>query len=94
MNIAVIVDIDSDREGGQVIVQQVDRTSKGKLTPTSTAGTIEQMAALCEGICTLIHCADQADEKSSAESLRSCIKHITEGFADASYKGIIEKQGD
>jgi hypothetical protein len=31
--------------------------------------------------------ADQTGLKPSAESLRACIKHLTDGFADASYVG-------
>lgn len=48
---------------------------------------IDDMATLCEGICTLIHVAEKYNIKPSADSLRDCIKHITDGFADASYKG-------
>ena len=92
MNIAVIVDIDTDRKSGhQIKIQQVSRTINDELVPTDDSNTIELMAALCEGICTLIHCADHEGVKPSYQSVRDCIKHITDGFADASYKGQIIK---
>lgn len=52
---------------------------------------IADMAHLCEGICTLIHSADQAGIKNSAASLRDCIKHLEDGFADSSYNTTITK---
>ncbi len=57
---------------------------------------IKDMAHLCEAVCALIHSADQADIKDSASSLRDCIKHLEDGFADSSYKTTINpiKDGD
>ena len=90
MNIAIIVDIDTNRENGkQIQIQQVSRTINDEIIPTENCDIIQQMAALCEGICTLIHCADQSKIKPSYKSVQDCIKHITDGFADASYKGTI-----
>lgn len=91
MNIALIIDIDSERENGhQIQIQEVTRTVKDEIIPTENYNIISQMACLCEGICTLIHCADQTGIKPSYKSVEDCIKHITSGFADASYKGIIK----
>jgi hypothetical protein len=46
------------------------------------------MATLCEGVCTLIHLADQRGFKKSANSLRDCIKHLENGFADADFESL------
>lgn len=53
---------------------------------SSTTDSIDDMATLCEALCTLIHAADKRGQKNSAASLRSCIHHLEHGFADASYK--------
>ena len=50
---------------------------------------IVDMAHLCEGVCTLIHSADQAGIKDSASLLRDCIKHLENGFSDPSYNTTI-----
>ena len=90
MNIALIIDIDSSREAGhQIKIQQVSRTINDEIISTEDYDVIEQMAILCEGICTLIHCADQAKIKPSFKSVEDCIKHITDGFLDPTYKGEI-----
>ena len=98
MNNAIIVDINTDREkGGRIIIQQVIRKKGGEITPVDESDIIQQMAMLCEGLCMLIHCADQEGIKPSFKSVEDCIKHITDGFADASYVASIipapEEQG-
>lgn len=93
MNIALLIDIDSERENGhQIRIQQVNRTINDEIIPTDNYDIIEQMAVLCEGICTLIHCADQLNIKPSYNSIEDCIKHITDGFLDPTYKGNIINQ--
>lgn len=44
------------------------------------------IATLCEGLVTLIHIAESQGVRTSAESLRLCIEHLTAGFADADFK--------
>lgn len=53
---------------------------------------IDDMATLCEGICTLIHLADQNGIIPSDMSLKSCINHLEQGFADADFKAKIIKK--
>ena len=86
MNSAIVVDINTDREKDhQVIIQQVIRKNGDEIIPIDEYDIIHQMAMLCEGLCMLIHCADQEGIKPSYKSVKDCIKHITDGFADASY---------
>jgi len=91
MNIALIIDIDTERESESIItIQQVKRIGD-KVKPTDpNADIITEMAALCEAVCTLIHVADQNNIKESSKSLRDCINHLQNGFADAGYIGIIK----
>jgi hypothetical protein len=93
MKAAVVVDIDETRDKQhQVIIQQVTITQNDKIIPTENINIIEQMAILCEGICMLIHCADQEKIKPSYKSIEDCIKHLTSGFVDASYKASIKNK--
>lgn len=91
MNIVLIIDIDSSRENGhQIQIQQITRTISNEIIPTEEYDIVSQMAVLCEGICTLIHCVDQVKIKPSYKSVEDCINHITKGFADPTYKGVIK----
>lgn len=93
MNAAIIIDINTIRgKDHQVIIQQVKRTTNGEIISDEEVDIIKQMAMLCEGICMLIHCADQEKIKPSYESVKDCIKHITDGFADASYIASIKQK--
>lgn len=87
MNIALVVDINTNRDKPEkIIIQSVTRNGNS-LEPVEENDIITKMAALCEGICTLIHCAESEGIKPSHQSIKDCIKHITDGFIDASYVG-------
>lgn len=78
----IYVDIDSDRkEPGPIIIgkDNIQRPERADMV-------IVDMACLCEALCTLIHLAEDQGIKPSAASLRDCIKHLQDGFADASYE--------
>lgn len=82
----LIVDIDSSRKESVKIGKPEE--AKEPESPEEFAEiVINDMASLCEAICTLIHLAESQGIKSSANSLRDCIKHLEAGFSDASYKG-------
>jgi hypothetical protein len=78
MKIRLCVDLDTNRKE-TVLIGVPDRDD-------DVPGPAEAMACLCEGLCTLIHAADQGGIKDSAASLRDCIRHLENGFADAEYK--------
>lgn len=44
------------------------------------------LAVFCEAICTMIHIVERCGVRSSAESLRICIEHLTQGTMTADYK--------
>jgi len=91
MNIALIVDISSSRTDGSVVVTEVNRKGDN-LSPIEINSEITtQMTALCEGLVTLIHVADQNDIRNSAASLRDCITHLESGFLDPKYVGVIQE---
>ncbi len=73
----LIIDLDTER-------QETVKISVGEESDKGTV--VHDMACLCEGLCTLIHAADQIGVKDSAASLRDCINHLEQGFVDASYK--------
>lgn len=77
----LLVDIDSERDETVIISHPDNLTIQGTDNPI-----VDDMACLCEAIVTLIHVAEQQGAKSSPSSLRDCIKHLQDGFADASYK--------
>jgi len=81
-----------------IMIDTGQEPAKIEIESTSHAGTkegvITDMALLCEAVCVLIHSADQADIKDSASSLRDCIKHLEDGFADSSYNTTITKIDD
>lgn len=82
MKNTLIVDINSDRkEPGPVIIGKFNDLNEEE----NAAMVILDMASLCEAVCTMIHLAEDQGIKPSADSLRDCIKHLTAGFADASY---------
>jgi len=84
----LIVDIDSDRKDAV----RIGKPPEFKIpdnTEEQAKAVINDMATLCEGICTLIHLAEQNGIKQGADSLRDCIKHLESGFADASYESYI-----
>lgn len=82
----VEVDIDSSREV-TVQIKKPEVFDSNKSNEEMSEIIVLDMATLCEGICTLIHVADQQGLKPSAASLRDCIKHLQDGFADANYIG-------
>jgi len=86
MNTAIIVDVNTEREKeGKVIIQEVIRTQNDKLVPTEDLNQIGLMSALCEGVCVLIHSANEIGLKEDYKSIEDCVNHIQIGFADASY---------
>lgn len=85
----LIIDIDTDRKETVHIGKPANdpKFKKDKISHQEFAETVlTDMASLCEALCTLIHTAENAGIKKSPDSLRDCIKHLTDGFADASYK--------
>lgn len=87
------VDIDTSRKDSPVQIQKPEGFNHEEMTEQEwRESIIEDMATLCEGLCTLIHVAEQQGLKSSPDSLRDCIKHLQDGFADSSYRGITHKQ--
>lgn len=67
---------------------QIGKDPSAKFEYGGLHPVLADMSTLCEGLCTLIHVADQNNIKPSAQSLRDCIRHLEKGFADATYKGI------
>lgn len=87
MKNALIIDIDSDRsEPGPIIIGKPDGFARPTSKKEHADMVIDDMAALCEAICTLIHLAEDQGIKPSANSLRDCIAHLKAGFGDASYE--------
>lgn len=87
---AIVIDIDSTRDKeARITIQSVNRSGeKGEVEYENTdSDTLTKMGMLCEGLCTLIHCAENEGIKSTADSLRDCIKHLESGSFDASYVG-------
>lgn len=78
------------KDNDQVIIQQVE-INGNELEVIEGDNIIIQMAALCEGICMLIHCAEQTGINPSHDSLKRCIDYLEKGFADASYKAWSKK---
>jgi len=76
----IAVDIDTERKE-EIIVST---------PPDQDSNPIDDMAALCEGICTLIHIAHSQGIKKDYISLKDCINHLEKGFADASYKTYVK----
>lgn len=87
MNDVLVVDIDTNRKN-TVIVSHGKRKDNTVTQVNKDYCIIGDMAMLCEAICLLIHAAEKQKIKSSPDSLRDCIKHLENGFADASYKVI------
>lgn len=79
----LLIDLDTERKGGSVLVLYPDTGEK--LDP------VLDMATLCEAVCTIIHAAHDAGIKKDFESVRDCIEHIKKGFIDESYIAYIEK---
>jgi len=78
------VDLDTDREETIRICKAPEFMPS---TPEEEAEeVIGDMATLCEGLCTLIHLADQNGIKKGVASLKSCIKHLEAGHGDIFYK--------
>ena len=95
MNTAIVIDIDSEREEGcRVVIQEVNRTKNDQLIPTEDLDQVDMMGVLCEGVCTLIHTANEVGLKKDYESIKDCINHIESGFVDASYFTKVEKTCD
>lgn len=92
MKVQMMLDIDTDRKESPVQIHKPPNR-----LPMSEAETnnmiLEDMGALCEAVCTLIHVAEERGAKKSADSLRDCIDHLQKGFADASYKTEMRNPG-
>lgn len=81
----LFVNIDTDRSP----VIQIGKPSHIQAPDTEEAANqmvLDDMATLCEALCTLIHVAHDSGYKDGSESLRDCIKHLEEGFVDSSYE--------
>ena len=97
MNLAILVDFvpdEKDKSLTHIHIHKVDRIDPETddiILSDENDDPISLMACLCEAICTLIHVADNEKIKPSYESVKDCIQHITNGFADASYKGFMIK---
>lgn len=78
----LMVDIDTERKN-QVIINNFQEHENQKIIPNP----VLDMSIFCEAVCTLIHLCEQEGIKSSADSLRDCIKHLKDGFSEAGYKG-------
>ena len=83
-NKVLVVDIDLDRKE-QIHIAHAKRAGDNVNTTDEGYCIISDMATLCEALCTLIHAAEDQGIKKSPASLRDCIKHLENGFADASY---------
>jgi hypothetical protein len=88
----VEVNIDTDREDSPISIGKPEPYNENMTKEEFTESIVGDMATLCEGLCTLIHVAEQQGLKPSAESLRDCIKHLEDGFSDASYKGMMANE--
>lgn len=87
MKNSLFIDIDSDRtEPGPIIIGKPAEFSMPKNAQEHAQMVMDDMISLCEALCTMIHLAEDQGIKPSADSLRDCIKHLTAGFADASYE--------
>lgn len=84
INDVLIIDVDTNREN-TIIVQHGKRKDDDVTQVSGDYCIINDMAILCEAICLLIHSAEKQKIKPSPDSLRDCIKHLENGFADASY---------
>lgn len=74
-----MVEFESEGEHGTVKVGPV---SNEKIEPNP----VLDMGILCEAVCTLIRICHKAGIKDESSALRDCLKHITQGFIDESYK--------
>ena len=83
----IVVDIDTDRKDATVMMGKPPEFKKDLTKEEFAQEIINDMATLCEGVCTLIHLAEKEGIKTSSDSLRDCINHLQDGFADASFKG-------
>jgi len=82
------IDIDSERKTpGPVIIAKPSNARPPGSAVESKEMVLLDISCLCEALCTLIHVAEDMGARSSPESLRICIKHLTDGFGDASYIG-------
>lgn len=90
---AVVVDIDFNRKP-QVEVMSVFRNEDMEYEQANKGNILGDIATLSEGIVTLIHSCHKAGIKKDYELLNDVIKHLTEGFADASYRTYELKIGE
>jgi len=88
----VIVDIDYDRKDSPINIGKPEEFNIPESKEEWANSIVDDMATLCEGLCTLIHVAEQQGLKQSPDSLRDCIKHLQDGFADSSYRGLTNEQ--
>ncbi len=83
----VEVDYDSSRKENPISIgKPLGFDLSGMTKEQWSESVVLDMATLCEGICTLIHLAEQNGLKNSADSVRDCIKHIQDGFSDCNYE--------
>ena len=82
-----MVMLDSESKDRPILIGKDEQLLKdvdiGDINPVKA-----DFITLLEGVCTLIHVMDQNNVQESSVSLRAAIKHLEDGFADASYKGI------
>lgn len=76
----VTVDIDTERKYSPILIIKPNDSSE------DTTAIINDMATLCEGLCTLIHVAHSIGIKPDHKSLEDCINHLQKGVMDASYE--------
>lgn len=87
MKNVLFIDIDSERTNpGPIIIGKPNEFPRPKNARENAAMVIDDMACLCEALCTLIHLAEDQGIKPSPDSLRDCINHLKSGFGDASYE--------
>ena len=81
----LIIDIDTDRHQS-VIIAKPEGITPPETQEEAKDMVIEDMASMCEALCTLMHVAHSSGYKKDVDSLRDCISHLEKGFADSSYQ--------
>jgi hypothetical protein len=81
------IDYDTDRED-TVRIGPIQLKNEKEISPDP----VLDMTVLCEAVCTMIHVCHQADIQKDSVSIKQCLAHIQEGFAEAGYKGILTEK--
>lgn len=93
-NMVLVIDIDSKRRP-QIHITRANRVGDSlSADEDEKPDPVRDMAFLCEALCTVIHAAEGAKIKDSASSLRDCINHLEQGFADPTYFATISIDGE